>query len=186
MQTIERLKLEHRLISAMTDGLEAITARAKADRRVPDEAYELLSLFDSFADGRHQDKEEQVLFVELLDVAEDHDRSILSRLLGDHEKERRHMSGMRVSLLGAVHGEPGCVREFVHEADAYSTLHRSHMLRESEIMLPMVARLLTPDADLRVTVGFEKVEGGPGDPHGIEEQVGSLLRRIGLPVPPAA
>jgi hemerythrin-like domain-containing protein len=186
LKTTERLSLEHRWIGKMTNGLGTVLADAKSENRLPGEACELLSLYETFADGRHQDKEEQVLFVELLDAASDRDRAVLGRLITDHEVERAHMSGMRVNLLGAVHGDPGCVREFVREASAYVALHRAHMLREEEILLPMIERLLDTTADERVALGFESIEGGPGDPHGVEEQVRQLLHRIGLPTPPAA
>ena len=186
MKTIERLELEHRWIGSMANSLETLLADARTSNQLPREAYDLLSLYESFADGRHQDKEERVLFLELLDAAQDRDRDVLGRLIADHEAERAHMAKMRVNLLGAVYGEPGCVQDFLREASAYVDLHQAHMRREEEILLPMDERLLTPEADERVARGFEEIEGGPGDPHAVEEQIKRLLHRIGLPTPPAA
>ena len=186
MKTTDNLEREHEWIEHMANSLEALIARTKADERLPEEAQELLFLFETFADGRHQDKEEQVLFPELLDVATEPDRASLGQLLKDHECERRYMAGMRLNLLGAVHGEPGCVRAFVKEAGEYMDLHRAHMMREEQILLPMAKRLLTREADARVVLGFERIDGGADDPHGVEEQVLSLLHRVGLPMPPAA
>jgi hypothetical protein len=34
--------------------------------------------------------------------------------------------------------------------------------------------------------GFENLEGGAGDPHGLREQILRLRSRAGLPRPPAA
>ncbi len=186
MKTIEILEREHEWIGWMDECLEALVASAQAEDLLPEAAYELLSLYESFADGRHQDKEEGVLFPELLAAASDQDCEVLRKLLSDHGAERRHMVAMRGNVLGAVHGQSANVQGFVREASAYLSLHRGHMLRESEILLPMVARLLMPGADERAAEGFAAVEGGPGDPHGLREQILTLHRRAGLPRPPAA
>ena len=104
MKTIETLEREHEWIGWMAETLESLIARAKAEDILPEEAYELMSLYETFADGRHQDKEEQALFPELLAAAGDEERAVLERLLTDHEAERRYLSGMRLNVLGAVHG----------------------------------------------------------------------------------
>ena len=96
------------------------------------------------------------------------------------------MELMRENALGAVYGESASVQNFVNEASDYLDLHRAHMARETQILFPMVERLLTPDIDESVVRGFEAIEGAPGDPHGIREQVLQLRERAGLPQPPAA
>ena len=186
MKTIEILEREHTWIGWMAESLETLVAHAKVKDVLPPAAYELLSLYETFADGRHQDKEEQVLFPELLSAADDEERELLGKLLTDHTAERRYMSGMRVNVLGAMHAEPGSLREFVREAAEYLDLHHAHMARENETLLPMATRLLSPEADERVQRGFETLEGGAGDPHALREQIMSLHQRVGLPRPPAA
>jgi len=186
MKAVEILEREHRWIAWMASCLESLVAESRTQDRLDVMTAELLFLYESFADGRHQDKEEQVLFPELLTCADEQTRTLLGQLLRDHGVERNHMARMRESLSGAVQGEPRSVRDFAREATEYMALHRMHMLRESEHLLPHVANLLTPEADARVVAGFEAIEGGPGDPHGLQEQISSLCRRLGLPTPPAA
>lgn len=186
MKTIEILEREHEWIGWMAESLEALVAHAKAEDILPEVTYDLFWLYEAFADGRHQDKEEQVLFPALLDAASGKERQLLQKLMTDHEVERRHLAGMRVNLFGAVHGEPGCVQAFVREAGEYLALHHAHMLRESKILFPMAERLLTPELDQQAVEGFEVLEGGSGDPHGLREQILSVRQRAGLPRPPAA
>lgn len=186
MKTLEILEREHEWIGWMAESLESVASAASADDVLPEEAYELLNLFETFADGRHQEKEERVLFPELLTAAGEEQRALLARLLLDHETERKHLQGMRVNVLGAVHGEPGCVRQFLHEAKDYLDLQRAHMQREQRILFPLADDLLSAEADERCKAGFEAVEGGAGDPHGLREQILGLRRRLGLPRPPAA
>jgi hemerythrin-like domain-containing protein len=186
MKSIEILEREHRWVGWMANCLERLVAEARARDQLDELASELLFLYESFADGRHQDKEEQVLFPELLTCADDETRGLLDQLMRDHSVERRHMAKMRLNVAGAVHGEPLCVREFTLEATEYMGLHRAHMQRETENLLPLAEQLLTPEADGRVVAGFEEIEGGSGDPHGLEEQITGLCRRAGLPLRPAA
>lgn len=186
MKSIDILEREHLWIGWMAESLEALLARAKAQGVLDEMAYELFSLYEVFADGRHQDKEEEVLFPALLTAADDAERALLGQLLSDHENERRHMASMRVNLFGAVHGEPRNLLEFVRSAGEYLDLHRVHMLRENQVLLPMAARLLDDSSDAATAAGFEALEGGSGDPHGIREQILGLRRRVGLPQPPAA
>lgn len=186
MRALEILGREHGWIAAMADCLEKLVADARTEDQLPPEAYELLRLYESFADGRHQEKEESILFRELLAGASPADRRALGTLLEDHEAERRHMVSMRLNLIGAVHGEPLCVRSFARAASEYIALHRGHMQREAHVLFPMTERLLRPEADERVARAFEALEGGKGDPQGLGEQILHLRRAIGLPVPPAA
>ena len=67
---------------------------------------------------------------------------------------------MRENLLGAVQGEPLCVREFGREADEYMALHRAHMQRESEQLLPLVERLLHKLQELADACGVTTESGG--------------------------
>ncbi len=186
MKTIDTLEREHEWIGWMAECLESQIALAQAEDILPEAAYELLSLYEQFADGRHQDKEESAFFPELLSSADEHEREVLQKLLLDHEAERRHLDAMRQNVLGAVYGEPGCVRAFVREAHDYLDLHHAHMLRETEILFPMAERLLSPEADERIVKAFEAIEGGAGDPHALREQILNLHQRAGLPRPPAA
>ncbi len=89
---------------------------------------------------------------------------------------------MRNNVLGAVHGEPGCVRGFVREAGEYLGLHRAHMAREEELLFPLVERLLDDGADRSLAAELERGSVPPA----LREQILSLRRRAGLPRPPAA
>lgn len=186
MRAMEILQREHQWIACMAQCLEALIAQARADEQLRQECCELLHLYESFADGRHQAKEEDILFPALLAQADADDRHALGQLLDDHEAERRHMSAMRQNLFGAIQGQPLSVREFARAASQYIALHRSHMQREATLLFPMAQRLLAPEADARVAASFEHLEGGRGDPHGLAEQIRHLMQRLGLPVPSAA
>lgn len=178
METLEILEREHAWIGWLVSSLEEILRTTRATDRLPDEADELLALFESFADGRHQEKEERCLFPELLALADEAQRATLEELLRDHETERAHLQAMRLQLPGAQSAEPLCVRSFVLRASAYLALQRAHMRREQELLFPLAARLLTPQADARAAEGCARIEGGVGDPNGVREVVLALRERV--------
>mgnify|MGYP002624924861 CR=1 FL=1 len=167
MTAVESLQREHEWIGWMAEILAALVATARSEGRLPGEAVELLALYETFADGRHQEKEESALFPALLEAA-------------DHRAGRAHMESMRALVIGAVRGDGGSAAAFAREAEGYLELHRAHMQREEEVLLPMAATLLTPEADARVLRRFRAIEGGPGDPHGLREQIRGLRKRVGL------
>lgn len=156
MQTTEILAEEHRWIRRMVDCLEELVERSKAHGRLDyGLASELLDLFESFADGLHQEKEETHLFPHLLRRANAAEADYIRRLLEEHVHERSCMLGMRSNLLGAIHGEPLCLREFARLAESYVELHRKHMANENAIVLPMAERILTASDDVEIVEGFD-------------------------------
>jgi len=183
MQITRKLGDEHFWIRHLLDCLEQVAAAAGEHGQVdPEASSELLYLFESFADGQHQTKEEAALFPGILDKASPGEQEYLKKLLSDHVAEREHMERMRSQLDGAIYGEPLCVRDFVRAAGAYVELHRKHMAHENTVLLPMVERTLTPTDDAEILEGFREIELAGPDPTGIVERIKSLCRRLDVPI----
>jgi len=182
MGAVDIIREEHTQVARLIACLEAVASDAEARGKVNGEAAtELLFLFETFIDDRHQAKEEGVLFPELLRFAGKKEEEVLSKFLADHEQEVVRLSGMRLNVLGARYGEPGCMREFVREARAYCELQRRHMTQENLELLPMAERLLTPESDADVVRGFDEVDGMRGaSPDGVRETIQRLCRQLGV------
>ena len=159
MRSIDLLQDEHRQITRLLDGLDRIVQRAAVRGQVDGpEATELLGLFDAFADGWHQDKEEEYLFPRLLQRASAGEARRIRSLFHDHSEERRRMMSMRAHVVSAIYGEPLSVREFVRDARGFIQLHRRHMAQENGVVFPMAERLLTDSDDQEIAQGFERVD----------------------------
>lgn len=184
MQSIEVLGREHHWIRHMLDCLDKLVERCEMTGRLDaNTAPELLALFDYFADGMHQMKEERFLITRLLHRADVSQKGYIGTLLGDHERERRRMQSMRSNLLGAVYGEPLCVREFVGQARTYSELHRKHMAHENVVLLPMATKLLDEEDDRMILEGFRRLEeSSPRTTKEVFGYVEGVCKRLGVPV----
>jgi hemerythrin-like domain-containing protein len=159
MQAIKILTEEHRLLSKVLTCLERLLQdAARSDRLDGDSALRILQFLERFADGSHQDKEEEVLFPLLLRRAPRDTRRIVQALLAEHEKERRLFAELRGNLEGAAYGEPLCLDTFVVLAQKYVAIQRKHAAWEDERLLPLAEELLDEHDDSRMLAGFRRIE----------------------------
>jgi hemerythrin-like domain-containing protein len=183
MWTTTVLREEHRWILRMLECLERLTRDSEeAGRLDAAGAAELLALFQHFADGLHQEREERCLFPRLLaragSVAE---RTEVGRLCGEHEQERLAMARMNKELLGGIFGDARSLREFQRAARRYVELHRAHVLHENRTLLVLAERLLLPEDDEAVLLGFTQLEhDGPEAVKRVFERIRSLCARLGV------
>jgi hemerythrin-like domain-containing protein len=181
-RTVQILCEEHAWIESMTTCLECLAHDASLKGRLDEESCALLmALFEYFADGLHQQKEESVLFARLLSRSSLSEKGIIAKLIGEHEVERRSMKKLHSSLLGAVLGMHQEVREFVRHARIFAALHRSHLAMENRLMLPMAEQLLDEETDRLVCASFERLEAAHSiDRNSVGEHVRRLCRRLGV------
>ena len=187
MRPIDVLETEHRWIRHMLQGLEHVIRHVRTNHRFDGAAaFELLGLFESFADGSHQEKEERHLFPRLLTRADPHETNKIRGLLGEHADERRRMLQLRSSLTSAYYGDESALREFVRVATSYVALHKEHMAAEHAVVFPMAERLLTADDEREVLTGFESSNGGSRQSPVVFERIADVCQELGMEVPEAA
>lgn len=184
LRSTEILTEEHRWIERMLSCLERLLASSAERGRLDSGAStSLLALFEYFADGVHQRKEEAVLYMRMLNQADLSEKACIAQLLGQHENDRRLMRNMRANLLGAVFGVPDHVHDFGRCGGAYLDLQRRHMAQENAVLLPMAGRLLDEEADELVCQGFRKVEQELGvETEPLYERIDRLCERLGVPL----
>jgi hemerythrin-like domain-containing protein len=182
VEAIEVLRAEHRCISRMLDCFERVTELAHATGRLEGAASaELLALFVHFADGLHQRREESYLFPRLLARARSvEERIAIGRLCGDHERERQCLRQLNEGLLAAIYGHASDLAEFLREAKAFVRLHRSHLLEESQRLLPLAERVLQPEDDARLLAAFHDLDQKGPDPGLLVRRIQALGEALGL------
>lgn len=164
MQILDVLSREHRWIRRLLRCLEQLVANTEAAGSLdPERAVALIGLFETFADGSHQEKEEARLFPLLLARATPREARYIAKLEHDHQEERRRMAAMRSNLSGAIFGEPLCLREFLHQARAYLEVHRKHLAHEDVVLFPFARRLFAAEDEAESLDGF-----GDGAPIAVE------------------
>lgn len=129
MSTIESPEREQLRIRWLTNSLDGLVAEARTSGRLSVEACEILAQLEALADRRHGDWWEDGSLLERRDEGAE------AREHGSGpEAERRHLTRMRIQLLGALGGEPLCVRGFLRAASASVELQRAHMQRQGTLV----------------------------------------------------
>lgn len=181
MQAIEIINEEHRLLSKVLTCLERLLQEAERSDHLDGEyASRILLFLGHFADGSHQDKEEEVLFPLLLRRAPGVARRIVQALLADHQRERQVFDELSRNLEGAAYGDGLSLDAFVCLAQKYVAIQRRHAAWEDERLLPLAKKYLVAQDDPWMLAGFRKVEAryeGAGSP-GVRQAVDLLSERI--------
>ncbi len=158
MRATDILREEHRWIRDLLDALAQVVEGAVETATLDPATPELLDLFETFADHSHQQKEERLLFPRLHQRARSRDSRVLRRLENDHDRDRHMMGSMQSNLLGAVYGEPLCLRQFVEQASSYVRLHQNHMRLEGDKVFVLADEILTDQDDRELCARFEHVD----------------------------
>ena len=181
------LTREHRLAARLLDAFELLIERHPGpdadDKRL---VRELLRFFERAVDGLHQDKEERVLFTQLL-ARSAHARVPLMRHFSAHHRRERRLLRELGEELEAFGQWDRSNDPFVTHARVYLRLQRRHMLEEQEQLFPVVRQALDPEAEGLARAGFRRVEHAHGfafEPEALE-LLGRLTDHLGE-VPPSA
>jgi hemerythrin-like domain-containing protein len=164
MRAIDVLREEHHRIAQLLDCLEQVLAQAHAQGHLDaGPSTEILALFEHFADGRHQQREETCLFPRLLARARSvEERIAVGRLCGEHEEERHSLRSMVTRLLGAVYGDKMELQEFLREGVRFLRLHRAHLAHEDSMLLPMAEELLQTEDEAFLLDAYAELDAyGP-------------------------
>ena len=181
MKATAILREEHLWIRRMVDCLERLIERARESNEIDHEtAGELLHLFATFSDKRHQEKEE-VLFPHIRTLASSGETKLIRKVLGDHEEDQLQMMHMRSSLVGSSQGDPVGQSEFLRRSAEYVTLQRRHMAMENSVMLPLADRLLTSSQEEEILDAFERIEGRGEGAAVTYRKIAMLCERLGVP-----
>jgi hemerythrin-like domain-containing protein len=145
MKCTDILTREHKIILRALAVLDEMTAWTEKGRPVePKDVEALLHFLRVFADDHHQAKEESALFPELMRTTLANDGRI-RQMAFEHDQERSLVEG----LEDALRTRKG--PEFVHFAKWLTTLIRSHIHKEDNILFELAQRSLSAEQDDRIT-----------------------------------
>jgi hemerythrin-like domain-containing protein len=159
MDAIETLMTEHRVIERVLDALVAFADDVR--RREATDAKELgrfVELIRRFADACHHGKEEDILFVAMVDHGFPRHGGPIAAMLLDHDRGRALVSTLRTRAAQAGEWSAGDRQEIADAAHAYAELLREHIHKEDSVLYPMAERHLPPDAMRRVDEDCERFE----------------------------
>ncbi len=138
MKPTDILKEEHRSIERMLTLLETHAARVdKGDP--PDTVFfeGAIRFIREFADGCHHGKEENLLFVRLVERGFPREAGPIAVMLGEHETGRMHLREMSGALERFTAGDNAAAAVLARHAFGYADLLRNHIYKEDNILFRM-------------------------------------------------
>jgi hemerythrin-like domain-containing protein len=172
MKCTDLLTQEHKVILRALDVLDHMAKRIEREQPVEAQDVEtLLRFLHAFADDNHQAKEESALFPELLRSSCANEPG-LRQMIFEHDQERSLVEALEDSL----HTKKGT--EFVHFANRFIGLIRTHIHKEDNILFEIAESALRPEQDERVTAELQKFESDPALMSDLRRLEWAYVRRV--------
>jgi len=155
----EILKHEHQVILLVIGAAEKEAAHIRETGALHAENVEkMVDFFRNFADHCHHAKEENHLFVKMVDRGMPLESGPIAVMLHEHHQGRQHIKGLAEALPAAKLGDAAAIAAVRDNLIGYATLLRQHIDKEDNVLYPMADRMFT-DADQKALGdAFDKVE----------------------------
>jgi hemerythrin-like domain-containing protein len=168
VQAIEMLMKEHRLIERALDAMEGWLTTLSPERNSDDRAQlaRFVSFIRGFADAYHHGKEEDILFVAMVEHGFPRQAGPIAMMLHEHDLGRSLVSvldGLAQQSTTWSKEDHGTLAHTVRE---FSTLLRQHIQKEDQVLYPMAdARLPEPVKEemFRRFQAFEEQQTSSGE-----------------------
>jgi len=141
MKALQKIRDEHRSISAVLHGLKQLARDAQNVAVKPDFAVfrAMIHYIDEFPEQLHHPKEDKYLFPPLVARAPQV-QALVDSLRAEHKDGARLVRELERSLMFFEDSWPLGAAEFVQTVDAYADFHWQHMRKEEQQILPLAER----------------------------------------------
>ncbi|MBW2719567.1 MAG: hemerythrin domain-containing protein [Deltaproteobacteria bacterium] len=160
MEAIEILMEEHRLIEKGLDAMEAwVTTLGSGSE--PDDKAELarfVSFIRDFGDTYHHAKEENILFVAMVDHGFPREAGPIAVMLHEHDKGRSLVRTLDVLAQQATTWSEDDYGTLAHTAREFASLLRGHIQKEDQILYPMASTRLPEPVQQEILRRFQDLE----------------------------
>ncbi|PKN12944.1 MAG: cation-binding protein [Deltaproteobacteria bacterium HGW-Deltaproteobacteria-4] len=150
---------EHQLILRMIALVEEKTALLEAGKFRNWQFYlDAVDFIRNYADRFHHAKEEDVLFVELIQNGMPEKSSPIEAMHIEHDQGRAHVRAIEDAAQKALVGEIGQGAIIAEHAKGYATLLRGHIDKEDNILYPLAERVLPEGVRERMLAAYAVAE----------------------------
>jgi len=134
---------EHQLILRMIALVERNTALMEQGKFRDWQFFlDAVDFIRNYADRFHHAKEEDVLFVALVDNGMPEKQSPIEAMHMEHDQGRAFVRALEAAAEKALAGEPGQLPVIAENAKGYAALLREHIDKEDNILYPLAERVL--------------------------------------------
>ncbi|PLX79961.1 MAG: cation-binding protein [Desulfuromonas sp.] len=112
----------------------------------------------NYADRFHHAKEEDVLFVELINNGMPEKQSPIEAMHMEHDQGRAHVRALEEAAQKSLDGETGQTAIIAESAKVYAALLRWHIEKEDDILYPLAERVLPEEVRARMLNAYGSAE----------------------------
>jgi len=164
---------EHKLILRMIALVEKNTERLEQGKFRNWQFYlDAVDFIRNYADRFHHAKEEDVLFIELIENGMPEKQSPIEAMHLEHDQGRAHVRAIEEAAQKALDGETGQTKIIAENARGYAALLRGHIEKEDDILYPLAERVLPEEVRARMLTAYEAAEAKTP---GLEEKYRQLV-----------
>jgi len=150
---------EHQLILRMIALVEKNTALMEAGRfRNWQFFLDAVDFIRNYADRFHHAKEEDVLFIELIENGMPEKQSPIEAMHMEHDQGRDYVRALEEAAQRALQGTPGQIPVIAANAKGYAELLRGHIDKEDNILYPLAERVLPEEVRERMFAAYAEAE----------------------------
>jgi len=144
MKAIQKIRDEHRSISAVLHALKQLARDAQDARVKPDFAVfrAILHYIDQFPEELHHPKEDEFLFPRL-EARAPQMKKVIDVLRAEHRQGEKLVRELERALVLFEDSWPEGAGEFLERVNDYADFHWKHMRKEEQEILPAAERAFT-------------------------------------------
>jgi len=156
MLAIQKIRDEHRSISAVLHGLKSLARDAQDPRVKPgfEALRAMIRYIDEYPEQMHHPKEDQYLFARLAARAPEA-KALLDGLRAEHQQGARLVRELERALVFFEDAAPAGAREFLDAVNAYAEFHWKHMRAEETEVLPLAEKRLSAEDWRAIDAAFD-------------------------------
>jgi len=166
---------EHQLILRMIALVECNTALMEQGKFRDWQFFlDAVDFIRNYADRFHHAKEEDVLFVALVDNGMPEKQSPIEAMHMEHDQGRAFVRALEAAAEKALAGEPGQLPVIAENAKGYAALLREHIDKEDNILYPLAERVLPETIRSDMVQAYGRAEAKTP---GLEEKYRRLVEK---------
>jgi hemerythrin-like domain-containing protein len=166
MKATDILMEEHRLIERFINALEAASSQLEHGRDIrPGLFMEAADFIESFAEGCHNRKEEDVLFQVMAESGFPIQSGPIAVMLHEHTQGRAHQDGLRAAAVKLSEGDSSAREAVIEHAREYASVLQQHIMKEDQVLFPMANQAIPLSLYAEIDEGFEWIEREVGLEH---------------------
>ncbi|OGO09885.1 MAG: hypothetical protein A3K46_02580 [Chloroflexi bacterium RBG_13_60_9] len=159
MDATSILMEEHRIIEHVLAAMEIQAARLQGESAVRTEFFlDAVDFFRNFVDGCHHRKEEEALFVALIDAGLTKDNSPIGILIAEHEQGREYNRKIEKAARIVIGGGSEARAELAQTTEEYVSLLYQHIQKEDGELFPKADELIPAEVQDELAAEFKRIE----------------------------